>query len=193
MNMQIHSRSTLSAMYRPPDGATPIRTSGEAQKVGGDSADRVTISKDALARLDASQNLNQSRVSAVGRYRDAVIRNAEADASAAEKMASELAHDVSYAQTGPLVDISNLPKITYTYTGEPVTNENMAAFKSEATKVSSGRLALYNEEKSKGTPDAQIIKKIFDYDDRQSEQYQKITGTYDFVQDKLASRALVST
>jgi hypothetical protein len=192
MNMQINSRSALSAMYRPSTSSAQSRVSSEAQKVGGDSSDKVTISQDAMARLAESQTLNQSRVSAVGGYRDAVIRGAEADPAAAEKMASELAYDTSYSQTGPLVDISNMPKITYTYTGEPVTDENMAAFKSEAAKVSAGRLALYSEEKTKGTPDAQIIKKIFDYDDQQSERYQKITGTYDFVQDKLAGRASAS-
>jgi len=90
------------------------------------------------------------------------------------------------------MNISKFPQITYTYTGEPVTDENLAAFKSDAAKVSAGRLALYDQEMAKGAPNPQIIKKIFDYDDQQSKSYQQITGIYDFVQDKLSRNTSVS-
>jgi len=193
MNIQVGSQSAISALYMSQSGSAQNRATSEGQKIASYTSDRVTISQDAIARLAEDHPLNQERVSAVGRYRDAVIRNAEADPANAEKMAADLAHDTGYSETGPLMNISKFPQITYTYTGEPVTDENLAAFKSDAAKVSAGRLALYDQEMAKGTPNAQIIKKIFDYDDQQGKSYQQITGIYDFVQDKLSRNTSAST
>jgi hypothetical protein len=86
-------------------------------------------------------------------------------------MASIYAHDNSYETTGPLVDISAYPTMKYTYTGEVVTDQNLSEFKAEAAKVTEGRMAIYQNEKARGTPDAQILKKIFSYIDSQPNDY----------------------
>jgi len=87
------------------------------------------------------------------------------------KYTEDFAYDDSYEKTGPLVDISNLPTIRYTYTGELVTDSNLAAFKAEAATARLGRVALYEAEKAKGTPDAEILEKLFRYTDTHSDSY----------------------
>ncbi len=52
-----------------------------------------------------------------------------------------------------------------------MTEENLAAFKAEAAKVTAGRISLYQTEKAKGTPDAQILGKLFAFVDSQSDNY----------------------
>jgi hypothetical protein len=100
-----------------------------------------------------------------------MIQAAESDPVFAKKMASIYAHDNSYETTGPLVDISAYPTMKYTYTGEVVTDQNLSEFKAEAAKVTEGRMAIYQNEKARGTPDAQILKKIFSYIDSQPNDY----------------------
>ena len=99
-----------------------------------------------------------------------MLRDAESDPVFAKKMAEQFAYNDSYELHGPLVDISHDP-IRYSGTGEVVTEENLAAFKAEAAKVTAGRIALYQAEKAKGTPDAQILEKLFAYVDGQSDNY----------------------
>lgn len=104
------------------------------------------------------------------RYRGIVLRDAERDPAFASKTAEQFAYNNSYELHGPMVNISQDP-IRYSATGEVVTKENLAAFKAEAAKVTAGRIALYQAEKAKGTPDAEILKKLFDYVDGQSDNY----------------------
>lgn len=87
------------------------------------------------------------------------------------KYTEDFAYDDGYEKTGPLVDISNLPTIRYTYTGELVTDSNLAAFKAEAATARIGRIALYEAEKANGTSDAEILEKLFRYTDTQSDSY----------------------
>lgn len=104
------------------------------------------------------------------RYRAIALRDAESDSAFAKKTAEQFAYNDSYELHGPFVDITQDP-IRYSATGEVVTKENLAAFKAEAAKVTAGRIALYQAEKAKGTPDAEILKKLFDYVDGQSDDY----------------------
>lgn len=99
------------------------------------------------------------------------MEDAKLDPSFAEKFAREYAYDDSLEKSGPLVDISGYPAIRYTYTGEAVTDVNMAEFKTEAGNARLGRIALYQSEKSKGTPDAEILDKLFRYTDTQPDSY----------------------
>lgn len=87
------------------------------------------------------------------------------------KYTEDFAYDDSYEKTGPLMDISNLPTIRYTYTGELVTDSNLTDFKAEAATARTGRVALYEAEKAKGTSDAAILEKLFRYTDTQSDSY----------------------
>lgn len=124
----------------------------------------VTIS--GAARALASQPASDPSLSA----RALQIRNAEGDPAYARKRAEEFAYYDGHEKYGPLVDITHDP-IRYSATGEVVTEESLAAFKEEAAKVTAGRIALYQAEKAKGTPDVQILEKLFAYVDGQSDNY----------------------
>lgn len=66
----------------------------------------------------------------------------------------------------------------------------MRLLRKEAAQVTEGRIALYQSEKAKGTPDAEILQKLYDYTDKQSQNYLSKVGwkpnsgattkTYDF-------------
>lgn len=98
------------------------------------------------------------------------LDEARRDPRFAKREAERFAYDESWERNGPLVDISHDP-IRYAATGEVVTPESLATFKSEAAKVTSGRIALYQAEKAKGTPDALILEKLYSFVDAQSENY----------------------
>ncbi len=105
------------------------------------------------------------------RFRDLLLRSAQADPGAATRLCRIFALDASYEKSGPLLDISAYPTVRFAHTGEVVTESNLAAFKAEATKVTQGRIALYESEKAQGTPDVVILDKLFDYTDTQSDAY----------------------
>lgn len=110
------------------------------------------------------------------RWQRDVINNAKEDAAFAEKMTKDYAYDDSYMTTGPLVDISGYPTIRYTYTGEVMTDGNLAEFKTEAAKARTDRISLYESEKAKGTSDVNILEKLFRYTDTRSDSYLNIVG-----------------
>jgi hypothetical protein len=151
--------SSTGVLLRQKELATTVPASSAGSAAS--SSFTVTISQAArdLATTDPSL-----------RFRAIVLRDAESDPVFAKKMAEQFAYDDSYELHGPLVDISHDP-IRYSGTGEVVTEENLAAFKAEAAKVTAGRIALYQAEKAKGTPDAQILEKLFAYVDGQSDNY----------------------
>lgn len=67
----------------------------------------------------------------------------------------------------PLVDLSGAiagtGPVRYVGTGQTVTPESDVAFSSEAAKLKQGRIDLYESEKAKGTPAADILDKIVSY------------------------------
>lgn len=151
-------------------------------------ADKVTISQEAKNRLAAETQ--QSPSDNWKNFREKMINAAKEDPVYGEKITREYAYDTSYETYGPLVDISHPPEIRYSHTHEIVTEENMAAFKQEAAQATAGRKALYESEKAKGTPDAEILQKLYDYTNKQPENYLSKIGwkpdttsaakTYDF-------------
>lgn len=148
-----------------PQKGLAAKAPASAATFAASSATTVTISQ--AARDLAAQPATSPYLE----YRASVMRNAENDPAFAKKMAEDFANDDSYEKCGPLLDITAYPTLRYACTGERVTDENLAAFKAEAAKVTEGRIALYREEKAKGTPDVQILEKLFAYVDRQSDDY----------------------
>lgn len=130
-----------------------------------DYADKISISDTgkALARIQTESPSQE--------FRRITLEDANRDPAFAEKFTREYAYDDSLEKGGPLVDISAYPTIRYTYTGELVTDSNLAAFKAEAASARIGRVTLYQQEKAKGTPDAEILEKLFRYTDTQSDAY----------------------
>jgi len=131
-------------------------------------AEKVTLSTQgkALAAGDTKSSAGPNLA-----YQELLIKNVKEYPSWGEKFTKDFAYDKGFQTTGPLVDISNLPTISYTYTGELVTDSNLSAFKAEAATARTGRVALYEAEKAKGTSDAAILEKLFRYTDTQSDSY----------------------
>ena len=130
-------------------------------------ADKVSIS-------DAGKTLLNSEAKAPGpnlANQELLIKSAKENPAWGEQFTKDFAYDKGFETTGPLVDISNYPTMRYTYTGELVTDSNLAAFKAEAATARTGRVALYEAEKAKGTLDAAILEKLFRFTDTQSDSY----------------------
>lgn len=113
----------------------------------------------------------QSTESPSQEFRRITLEDAKLDPAFAERFTRDYAYDDSLEKGGPLVDISGYPSIRYTYTGEAVTDANLAEFKAEAGNARSGRIALYQSEKAKGTSDVEILELLFRYTDTQSDSY----------------------
>jgi hypothetical protein len=128
------------------------------------SADTVTISPAARERLAASTEPRSC----------ASIHKWATEAAQAEDLANLFAR----MNDAPLVDISESVKgtgpIRYAATGEPMSEEIDAWFQTAAQSAQVGRLALYNAEKAKGTPAADILDKIFAYNDAQPARYKEL-------------------
>lgn len=76
----------------------------------------------------------------------------------------------------PLIYIGDWPIERIAATGEIVTQEKLDYFKKVSDLYHGGRVNLYETELAKGTPPLEIIKKIFDYNDRLPEEYRKMNG-----------------
>lgn len=97
-------------------------------------------------------------------------------AHANPKVAEHLAMDYAFDFDFPMVDLSHDDLMAgksgiYTVTGESVTEESEAWFNNEAARIRQERIALYQSEKAKGTPDADIFDKIIRFMDAQPERY----------------------
>lgn len=167
--MIVQGFSNISAAYFPKNLSSqrqsPVSKTATFADLTASSSSTATISQAArdLATTQPSSNPYL-------RFRAIVLRDAKDDPAFAKKMAEQFAYDDSYELHGPMVDISHDP-IRYSATGGVVTEENLAAFKAEAAKVTAGRIALYQAEKAKGIPDAQILEKLFAFVDGQSDNY----------------------
>ena len=147
-------------------------------------ADKVSISAAAKFLSSETQNISQtSNDKATGSrggthllWQSAVIDNAKDFPAWGEKFAHDFAYDDGYQTNGPLVDITNYPTMRYTYTGELVTDKNLAEFKAEAAIARTERIALYEAEKANGTTDPEIIEKLFRLTDSRSDSYLNIVG-----------------
>jgi hypothetical protein len=129
-------------------------------------ADKVTISQ-AARNLAAASGANTT---SVGQSRLSV--EAHTNPALAEKMAHEMAYDSDM----PLLNITDFLNGTgptrYSISDQPVTEESQTFFNQESARVTSERIALFEAEKAKGTPPAEIIDKMVAYMDAQPQRYQ---------------------
>lgn len=149
--------------------STPVSAYAMQRKPAAESppsADKVSLSQEACPHSRAASNGTQAQD--LGRF--------SAMAHANPKVAEHLAMDYAFDFDLPVVDLSHEDLVTgkggvYAATGEPVTNESEAWFSHEAARVRQERIALYQSEKAKGTPDADIFDKIIRFMDAQPERY----------------------
>lgn len=143
------------------NGATPITSSVQSR-----AATQVNISNEATNKLQ----LEQTSDAASYKKLPPAVRNNPA-------LAAQFAYDKAHSVEQPLFNISGgLNNIRYSQTGEPVTPENLASFERLTNEVSAKKLALYQEEKSKGTPDADIHDKLVDLISQQSQEFRSAIG-----------------
>jgi hypothetical protein len=162
------AQRTVSSTSRESSSSTATSSASST------TADKVTISaagKDAAAKF-ASTSSTQAAAHPFLEYRDQTLRDAKADPEFAAKTAYEFAQDDSFVLHGPMVDITQEP-MRYSATGEVVTEKGVAEFKAQASKARDELITLYQSEKGKGTPDAQILEKLFSARDAQPDSYLK--------------------
>lgn len=159
---------TISSYFTaagPPSSAAKAggATSGKAVPQQGSS---VTIS-DAARKATAGNTGGR-----VSDFRIVSLQNAADDADYAKRVTREFADD-TWAITGPMVNLNTEP-ITFSFTGEVATPQRMAAFKADAAQVRSEKMAVYRQEKDKGTPDVEILRKLYGVVDQQSADYRRL-------------------
>lgn len=135
------------------------------------SADAVTISQAARDRLAAES----------GKGSDSTLAKLLSEGAHEDpKRAEELAYERSHGPCAPWLDfsehINGTGPIRYALTGEPVTEESEAYFNSIASAELQHRIDLYDAEKAKGTPAADILDKIFGYMDTLPARYREMMG-----------------
>lgn len=134
-------------------------------------------------KMAFSQTMTELSLSPASSIKGKVSEMAHADPALAEQLASTYTFGIDLA----LVDISEFDLRTgsgakYVATGESVTENSRTWFEQEAAKVREGRISLYQSEKAKGTPDADILDKVIGFMDAQPEKYlrmfdwQRISG-----------------
>jgi hypothetical protein len=93
------------------------------------------------------------------------------------EFAAKLAYNTATEFDLALVDISGgINNVRYVQTGTLQTPENSASFERLASEVRDKKLALYQEEKNKGTPDADIYDKLIELLSQQSEEFRNGAG-----------------
>lgn len=95
-----------------------------------------------------------------------------------EPMADKLAQDMSYASDGILLDINNSVNGAWRLAGSDniLTDAEKNHFEQLSSKVRKDRINIYETEKSKGTPAANIMDKILSYNQNLPEKYKELSG-----------------
>ena len=90
----------------------------------------------------------------------------------ADKFVSEL----SSSSDAILVNLEDYPILRMSRTGQVLTEKDIAYFDTIAESVRQGRLAVYQQEKAKGTSAGAIMDKITAYMTALPEKYQILAG-----------------
>lgn len=126
------------------------------------TSDKVTISNTAKA-LAESENNKTTRTSAQENFLQAAGNDTDANVD-------KLAYEMAYAQSRVAFDISH-GDIRLASTGQVVGDDDTANFDKLAAAVDAQQRALYDSEKAKGTDPKEILAKIIDFRNAQSDEY----------------------
>lgn len=86
-----------------------------------------------------------------------------------------LAQEMAYAPSQVMYDLSH-GDVRLSSTGQPVSDDYIANFNKLASVIDSAQRALYDSEKAKGTDPREILAKIVDFRNSQSDVYREATG-----------------
>lgn len=136
----------------------------------GAAADDVQISDAGkiLARLDP----NTAAVNQGNNWQWLAKQAHSMDDIEADKFVSEL----SSSSDAILVNLEDYPILRMSRTGQVLTEKDIAYFDTMAESVRQGRLAVYQQEKAKGTAAGVIMDKITAYMTALPEKYQILAG-----------------
>ena len=168
--------SSYGAIYKAASDRQTFSTSA------ADYADKVTLSTDgkALAESASSPVFTQQRTYA----QENLLRAASSDRASAEKIAYGMANTPSTI----FYDISGQPGVgdgpatvafgtrKLSTTGEIVGDDYIENFFSKAPAIDAQRQAIYETETKNGTDPVEIISKMIDFTNRQSQDYLNATG-----------------
>lgn len=139
--------------------------------------DQVSLSGAGIALAADESNLAHARTPA----QKHLIMAASSDRASAEKIAREMAsvpstifYDIS-GQRGVGDGKGDFVR-KLASTGEVVDDNYVNKFKDEAAVIDAQRLAIYKSEKAKGTAPLQILLKMLDFTNAQSQGYLEATG-----------------
>jgi hypothetical protein len=136
---------------RPP---TPIAASSKI-------ADSMTFSSAARSRAEAAAHPRWGALSA----------RAHAEPDVADQVAYELAHHARQELLDITEWMADKGPIRYTATGEPYTAESRARFAGMAENFRAAGVALYEQERAKGTSAADIFDKLVALGDAQPAEF----------------------
>ncbi|HZW25354.1 MAG TPA: hypothetical protein VFF26_07715 [Gallionella sp.] len=134
------------------------------------AADQVTLSSAGNALAAEESNLAHAKTP----VQELLIKSASSDPASAEKIA--------YNMAGPgtiFYDISNVrggEPVNKLSSGRIIDDEYRSKLESEVAAVDAQRLAIYESEKAKGTDPLQILIKMLDFTNAQSQDYLEATG-----------------
>ena len=141
------------------------------------NTDQVTLSSAGKTLAADESNMTQTRTPS----QEKLIRSASSDRESAEK----IAYGMASVPSGIFYDISGQLGVgngtgefvrKLSTTGQIVGDDYIDNFNKEASVIDAQRLAIYETEKAKGTDPLQILIKMIDFTNSQSQDYLEATG-----------------
>ena len=170
--MLIQNVSNLASMYAATKPAAPqLPTGGSAV---ANATDTVQISPEAIALAKANGDNGKSTQVSTGTSRLAWL--SEVAHSSSEAEADSLAHDLCYGgdQIGVTEWSTEHPPLRLASNNQILTDADIAYFNKAKGSISQDRIHLYETEKAKGTPAAEIVDKFVAYDAALPERFKAL-------------------
>ena len=162
--LAFQSASKIGSHSPVPNSAS--QTSG-ATSGSASTSDKVTISNAAKALAESESN-RTTRTPAQEKFLQAASNDTDANVD-------KLAYEMAYSQSRVAFDISH-GDIRLAGTGQVVGDDYVANFDKLAAAVDAQQRALYDSEKAKGTDPKEILAKIIDFRNSQSDEYRAGTA-----------------
>lgn len=175
--MIVQGLNNIASAYRATYRSAIERQTSPAP--AANYADKVTLSAEGktLAASESNPVFTQERTYA----QENLLRAASSDRASAEK----IAHDMAVTSSTIFYDISGQRGVgdgtgefvrKLSTTGEIVGDDYVEKFFSKAPSIDAQRLAIYETETKKGTDPVEILSKMIDFTNMQSQDYLNATG-----------------
>lgn len=172
--MIIQGLNNIASAYGATYKSAVERQTSPAPAV--DFADKVTLSSAAKTLAANETGATQTRTYAQER----LLQAASSDPASAE----EIAHGMAYTPSTIFFDISDQlgaghggdPVRKLSTTGEIVSDDYIKKFNETAPAIDAQRQAIYDSETKKGTDPVEILSKMIDFTNMQSQDYLNATG-----------------